>query len=141
MLYLKGIIPLVAAENAMATNASGSQDIGISFFRDLFTSEGCTVDASLLDCIPRLLTEEDCLPITRVPDMEEIYVTLRSMPMGAAAGPNGLPLSFYLVAWDIIKEDLLALVKYFFVGGLMHKSITTSLICLIPKVESLVSFA
>ena len=63
------------------------------------------------------------------------------MPVGVTSGPNGFPLSFYIAAWDIIKDDLYALVKYFYVGGLMHRSVSTSLICLIPKVENPVSFA
>ena len=117
------------------------QDVGIEFFKDLFTSKGCSVDDSLLDCIPSLISEEDCLPLTAVPDMEEIFATLQSMPVGTAAGPDGFSLSFYLATWDVIKGDLFDLIKIFFVGGKLHRSIPASMVCLIPKVDSLVSFA
>ena len=117
------------------------QDVGIEYFKGLFTSEGYLMDDSLLDCFPTLLSEEDCLPITKVPDMEEIYAALQSMPVGAAAGPDGFSLSFYLTAWDVVKDDLFALVKFFYVGGKLHRSISASMICLIPKVESPINFA
>ena len=35
----------------------------------------------------------------------------------------------------------MALIKFLFVGGLMHWSVSTSMICLIPKVDNLVNFA
>ena len=115
--------------------------VGVEFFKSLFTSEGHVEDKHLLDCIPQLILDADNSILSRVPDMEEIHQALLSLPVGAALGPDGFSLSFYIAAWEIIKEDLFALVKYFYVGGLMHRSVSTSLICLIPKVESPVSFA
>ena len=60
----------------------------------------------------------------------------------AAAGPDGFSMNFNMGARDIIKDDMLQLIKYFFVGGgKMHRSISASLICLIPKVDHPTSFA
>ena len=115
--------------------------IGMDFFKSLFTSDGRVEDEHLLDCILRLIFDDDNSILSKVPDMEEIHHALLSMPAGAASGPDGFSLSFYIAAWEIIKEDLFALVKYFYVGGLMHRSVSASQICLIPKVENPVSFA
>ena len=129
------------------TNGMWNHDIqdicstGVDFFKGLFSSKGSMEDEHLLDCILRLISDDDNFILSRVPDMEEILQAPSSMPAGAASGPDGFSISFYIAARQIIKEDLFALVKYFFVGGLMHRSVFASLLCLIPKVENPVSFA
>lgn len=53
-----------------------------------------------------------------------------------AAGPDGIPGSFYHKSWDIIKFDLFRAVQSFFVSGRMLKKWNETSIVLIPKVKS-----
>ena len=62
---------------------------------------------SLLDNILRLISDEECSSLTRIPDMDEVFEALQSMPLGMSAGPNRFPITFYCATWEIIKEDLL----------------------------------
>ena len=117
------------------------QDEGISFFEKLFSFEGSVIDEELLHVIPEVITLEDSDYLTAIPDQDKVWKTLQSMLAQAAVGPDGFSMNFYMGAWDIIKDDMLQLIKYFFVGGKMHRIILASLICLIPKVDHPSSFA
>ena len=86
------------------------------------------------------MSPENCSYFTRIPDMNEIYEALRTMPITAATGPDGFSIFFYLAAWEVIRDDPFSLLKYFYVGGLMHRSVSAYMICLIPNVEHPVSF-
>ena len=117
------------------------QDAGITFFENLFSSDGNVTDDELLHVIPKVITLEDSIYLAAIPDLDEVWETLLSMPTQATAGPDGFSLNFYMAARDIIKNDMLQLIKFFFVGGKMHRSISASLICLIPKVDHPSNFA
>lgn len=111
-----------------------------AFFR---SSSGLrvVVNDELFNEISSMVMDRDNIAHTQVLDIEEVYQTLLSMPSSVAVGPDGFSINFHLAAWEIIKEDLVALVKYFFVGGMMHRSVSASIICLIPKVDNPVNFS
>lgn len=51
-------------------------------------------------------------------------------------GPNGMSVLFYKHYWHIIKADIFATVKSFFLGGFMLKQLNHTNIALIPKSTS-----
>ena len=57
------------------------------------------------------------------------------MPIHAAVGSDGFSIRFYLSAWILLKRIWWTWLNNFFVDSKMHRSISASLICLIPKVD------
>ncbi|KAK1293033.1 hypothetical protein QJS10_CPB17g01406 [Acorus calamus] len=51
----------------------------------------------------------------------------------SSPGPNGFPARFYQLFWDLIKEDFLLAINYFFQHGKILCQVSHSFIALIPK--------
>ncbi|KAH1122970.1 hypothetical protein J1N35_006130 [Gossypium stocksii] len=68
--------------------------------------------------------------------MEEIKKAVWSCDELKASGPDGFNLCFYRKCWEIAKHDLLGLMSDFFTFEKLEKSINSSFITLIPKVEN-----
>jgi hypothetical protein len=54
------------------------------------------------------------------------------MDKNKAAGPDGLPIEFFEVCWPIIKDDMLELFAYFYLGNLDIERINYGIITLLP---------
>lgn len=67
---------------------------------------------------------------------EEIWEAISSLPSKKAPGIDGFSASFYRAYWDIMKFQVIAVVRDFFVSGHMPASWKRTLICLIPKSSS-----
>jgi hypothetical protein len=57
------------------------------------------------------------------------------MKHNKSPGPNGFPVEFYQIFWEIIKEDLMALFKEFHDGTLPLSHLNYGIITLLPKLE------
>ena len=55
------------------------------------------------------------------------------MEHNKAPGPNGFPVEFYQVFWEVIKEDLMAIFTEFHEGKLLLHSLNFGIITLLPK--------
>ena len=53
----------------------------------------------------------------------------------SAPGPDGFGTKFYQACFDIIKKDLMDVVKSFFNGSMMPRYMTHSCLILLPKVD------
>ncbi|KAJ4710362.1 RNA-directed DNA polymerase (Reverse transcriptase) [Melia azedarach] len=58
------------------------------------------------DIIPKLVTDEDNLALTAIPDSSEIKEAVFSLDSDSAPGPDGFSGCFYKNCWDIISYDL-----------------------------------
>jgi hypothetical protein len=58
--------------------------------------------------IDERLSEEDRNELDRPFIEEEIKSVIDQMEKNKAAGPDGFPIEFYQVCWEIIKADLMA---------------------------------
>nr|GEU78215.1 hypothetical protein [Tanacetum cinerariifolium] len=67
---------------------------------------------------------------------EEIKEALFQIDGNKALGPNGFSSLFFIKAWDIMGKDVCIAVKEFFDNGMMLKEINSTLITLIPKIET-----
>lgn len=85
-----------------------------TFFKNLLSLEEHYIDEAILQVIPKLVTEEENSLLTRLPAMEEVRDVVFSMSADSSPGPDGFSGSFYRVAWDIQKYDLLNAVSFFF---------------------------
>lgn len=65
---------------------------------------------------------------------EELKATINCLPPEKAPGPDGFTGSFFKVAWDIIKGDLLAAVIWFWnLNTSNFQDLNSALITLLPK--------
>lgn len=55
------------------------------------------------------------------------------MAGGLAPSSNGFPIHFYRVCWEVIREDLMLVVKDFYEKAFLDKGNSSSFIVLIPK--------
>lgn len=85
-----------------------------TYFLNILSSKEHYIDEEIFQVIPKLVTEEDNLLLTRLPAMEEVRDVVFSMSADSSPGPDGFSGSFYRVARDILKYDLLNAVSLFF---------------------------
>jgi hypothetical protein len=64
---------------------------------------------------------------------EEIKSVIDQMEKNKAAGPDGFPIEFSQVCWEIIKDDLMAVFHDFHQHKITLSSINYGVITLVPK--------
>ncbi|KAM2045167.1 hypothetical protein ACFX1T_009399 [Malus domestica] len=99
-----------------------------------FSSGGSRNWGSLLDCLSPAVTEEmNAALVMRVSDFE---IKTAALKMGdlKAPGPDRFPGLFYHSFWDIVKEDVSALVRDLMQGTVSPCNLNATHIVLIPKV-------
>jgi hypothetical protein len=64
---------------------------------------------------------------------EEIKEAIGQIEHNKAPGPDGFPVAFYQVFWELIKHDLMALFQDFHRGNLPLYSLNFGTIILLPK--------
>ncbi|XP_019161001.1 PREDICTED: uncharacterized protein LOC109157602 [Ipomoea nil] len=87
----------------------------VSFFEGLFTTEAGTFDLSKLDCVPRLVTDIDNAMLIDIPEEDEIINVVFAMNS------------------EIVKGDVVNMVRSYFLGREITRSITHTSIVLLPK--------
>lgn len=72
------------------------------------------IDQSILDVIPKCVNQEDNLQIAKCPQEAEIKEVILDMSPDNAAGPDGYSGKFYQFFSDIVKENVVRFVQFFF---------------------------
>ena len=85
-------------------------------FEKIFTGEEKVINGNTLECIPRMVSQEHNNHLTNLPNMEELKEVICSMNPTSAAGPDDMNGYFFQKCWNIIKDDLMGVVKAFFCG-------------------------
>ncbi|KAK1602970.1 hypothetical protein QYE76_018463, partial [Lolium multiflorum] len=76
------------------------------FYGDLFTSEPTFSTQTVLDAIPRKVSDEMNDNLTKEYTNEEIKTALFQMGPTKAPGPDGFPALFYQTHWDFLEEAI-----------------------------------
>ena len=87
---------------------------GVSFFQNIFKEpEGCPIQEILevLGLFPRMVSDEMNEELTKEISEEEIRHTLHSFQKGKISGLDGFTVEFYLGFYDLIKKDILEVVR------------------------------
>jgi hypothetical protein len=79
------------------------------------------------------LSDDDAGWLVRPFDEEEVVGVLNSFNGDKAPGPNGFPLAFFQICWDIIRSDIMGVIRYFHDMGTLAKSLNATFLTLIPK--------
>jgi len=104
-------------------------------FQNIFTGHQDNINEEILQCIPRLITDEQNQALKDDPTIEEVKLVVFAMNPNSAAGPDGTNGKIFQVCWDILKEDLYRAMLAFFCGHNMPKYMTHTCLVLLPKVD------
>ncbi|XP_019054287.1 PREDICTED: uncharacterized protein LOC109115081 [Nelumbo nucifera] len=85
------------------------------------------------------LNEDQKLLLERHFSEEEIKAEIFKMEGDKSPGPDGLTNLFYVNCWDFIKQDLVNVFQSFHSNAFLQRSLNTTLITLIPKIEGAVN--
>jgi hypothetical protein len=105
------------------------------YYKGLFGSpleNNFSLDESIRDDIPQVMEGEN-EKLTKPFCEEEVKKAIFDMKHNKAPGPDGFPVEFYQVFWDLIKSDLLAMFDDFHKGELPLYSLNFGNIVLLPK--------
>jgi hypothetical protein len=64
---------------------------------------------------------------------EEVWEVVRKMKGDKAPGPDGFSMAFFQKCWEVIKKDMMAVLKEFHETGKFEKSLNATFVALIPK--------
>jgi len=109
------------------------QDTTITFFSQLYITNGYMNYAPLLYQCNQVVTREMNDQLTASPTMEEVWQITFQMGTTKAPGLDGLNGLFYQKHWEIVKEDLFLLVQNFLTSRVMPTGLNQTIITLIPK--------
>lgn len=133
----KNIIFSLQDEGQIVEGDQNLIDHATKYYKNLFGP----ADSSRLPVSPELfenstkLTEIDNEELCKPFSEEEIKVALNQMEHNKAAGPDKIPIEFFQVCWDIIKEDINELFADFHNGKLDVSRLNYGIITLLPKVN------
>ncbi|XP_059284862.1 uncharacterized protein LOC132038160 [Lycium ferocissimum] len=113
----------------------------VNFYKSQFTQEGDTNDFELLRVIPSLINHEQNMQLCSYPTKEEVKEAVFALSGDSASGPDGFTGVSYQQCWDIVGNDVHAVVLSFFYGAELPKSITHTNLVLIPKRHLIQTFS
>ncbi|XP_071909708.1 uncharacterized protein [Coffea arabica] len=111
-------------------------EAAVNFFQGLFSADGIQSPHHIMDHIPGLVSTQDNDMLSRIPSLEEVKGIVFSMDAESAAGPDGFTGKFFMVAWEVIAEDVYRAVVSFFCGAEIPRGIMATSMVLLPKVDS-----
>lgn len=106
------------------------------FFRALFSPSprgGLSLAQSFWDIHQRVSTSENAALIAPFSE-DEVWAAIKAMNPASAPGPDGLPMKFFQTFWDVIKPEVMALFKEFYVGSIDLSRLNFGNVTLIPQV-------
>ncbi|XP_060210576.1 uncharacterized protein LOC132637514 [Lycium barbarum] len=113
----------------------------VNFFHKQFTHEEVSEDSPIFNHIQELIREEDNILLAAQPTMEEVHKAVFELNGDSACGPDGFSGIFYQKCWEVIKADVHSVVKAFFEGQTLPKSITHTNLVLLPKKNVVEAFS
>ncbi|XP_049399720.1 uncharacterized protein LOC125863746 [Solanum stenotomum] len=105
-------------------------------FQNIFTGEEKRIDEIPMECIPRIITQEQNDRMKELPTLDELKEVVQSLNPNSAAGPDRMNGCFFQKCWSIINKDLLAVIHSFFSGHLLPKYFSHTCLVLLPKVSN-----
>jgi hypothetical protein len=89
---------------------------------------------------PRMVSVEDVLILEKPCTIEEVLDVLRGFTKDKSPGPDGWTVEFFLHFFDLVANDLLEAVEESRLTGEVNRSMNSTFIALIPKVNGPATF-
>ncbi|XP_057862710.1 uncharacterized protein LOC131071027 [Cryptomeria japonica] len=88
---------------------------------------------ALLETIPSIINDVQNKAMVAIPSEEEIKKAVFSFDGNKASDPDGFPLLFFQVFWNILKSDVVKGVEEFLGARIILKEFNATFMVLIPK--------
>eukprot|EP00253_Pinus_taeda_P030678 PITA_30678 len=95
--------------------------------------------ADLIKSIPKSISNEKNLALTREISLEEVEEAMKDMPNDKAPGPDGFTINFYKACWEIVKMEVWEVVEDSRRSASILKSLNSTFLALIPKEEEAIT--
>nr|XP_009768841.1 PREDICTED: uncharacterized protein LOC104219801 [Nicotiana sylvestris] len=113
----------------------------VKFYKDQFTESAVPNDFDILNHVPSLVDSDQHERLMALPSNEEVKRAIMGLNEDSAGGPDGFTGAFYQTCWEIIEEDVVRMVKAFFCGQQLPKSVMHTNMVLLPKKKEVTTFA
>ena len=111
-----------------------------NYFSDLLTEQPVSSDDQLLSLVPNSITSRDNERLNQVITMEEVKETVDNMEEDRSPGPDGYNVNFITLCWDIVKKDLLKMIRKSQSCNKIGGSTNSAFLALIPKEKDAKTF-
>ena len=129
---------LRGADGSRVDNGDQIKGMLVAYYTHLLGSPSVNVTPYSVEKIQELLSYRCdaslASQLSLIPSEEEITQVFFSMPRNKAPGPDGFPDEFFLEAWIIVKDSVVAAIREFFQTGILPRGFNSTAITLIPKV-------
>ncbi|XP_049379842.1 uncharacterized protein LOC125844580 [Solanum stenotomum] len=115
---------------------STNDEIGeaaVQFYKDQFSEERRVEEYSMLEHIPKCITNAENEVMTKLSNQDEVKKVVFKLNGSSACGPDGFIGHFFQSCWEIIGEDITKVVRAFFCGQKLPKFVTHTNLVLLPK--------
>eukprot|EP00253_Pinus_taeda_P012579 PITA_12579 len=110
------------------------KEAATNHFKNLLTEDKSEEDYSaLLQQIAKEVTQETNSRLVREVEEEEVQKSIWSLHPDKAPGPDGFLISFYREYWQMIKKDLLKMIRWVLRKGKLGGFANSTYLALIPK--------
>jgi hypothetical protein len=89
---------------------------------------------------PRLVSDEELASLEKLVSEKEVLEVLKGFPKDKSSGPDGWNVDFFLHFFDLVAKDLLEVVEETRITGMVIRSLNSTFIALIPKVNGPTNF-
>ncbi|XP_070055358.1 uncharacterized protein [Nicotiana tomentosiformis] len=93
-------------------------DATVEFFQNQFTQEADHTRSKLLNNVPSMVSCNQNIELCRIPTIEKVKAAVFALSGESASGLDGFTGIFVQECWDIIGEDIHAMLKLFYGGKL-----------------------
>ncbi|WMV59326.1 hypothetical protein MTR67_052711 [Solanum verrucosum] len=112
----------------------------VNVFKEQFMETSEEYNLEVLECIPKLIKEEENEEMGKMPTKEEVKHVVFSLNGDSASGQDGFSRHFFQSCWEVIGNDITNMVKAFFCGHELPRYVTHTNLVLIPKKEEVKTF-
>ncbi|XP_026451229.1 uncharacterized protein LOC113351464 [Papaver somniferum] len=110
-------------------------EVLVKNYEEKFAFHPFSIEDSLLNAIPEVITQEDQDMLDKLPVEEEIRITIFNMDPDSSPGPDGFSGCFYRACWHIIGEDVVHTIQFCWNRKFIPKGLNSNFLFLLPKTE------
>ena len=125
----------ISIDGKLSSNQADIKAHICSFYRNLYTEEFYC--RPMLDGLNfNVIQGEDASWLERPFEEDEVTLVVRNMNGDKSPGPDGFPMSFFQVCWEVVKGDIMAVFAELYGTRSIERSLNATFLTLIPKKAS-----